>query len=43
MIWSHSDARHFKNLSRNAPDVLFEKLGKGKGKVDGVVMVKYVY
>lgn len=42
VIFSHSDARHFNNISRNAPDVVLDKIGKGKGKVDGVVMVKWV-
>jgi membrane dipeptidase len=40
VIFSHSDARHFNNISRNAPDVVLDKIGKGKGKVDGVVMIK---
>lgn len=40
VILSHSDSRHFNNLSRNVPDKILEKIGKGKGKTDGVVMVK---
>lgn len=42
VILSHSCARHFNGMKRNVPDEVLDKLGKGKGKgtVDGVVMVK---
>lgn len=39
VMWSHSSARHFNNISRNVPDHVLRKIGRGKGKVDGVVMV----
>ena len=39
-MWSHSDVRHYNNLSRNVPDEVLDKIGKGLGRVDGVVMVK---
>ncbi|ODO07395.1 membrane dipeptidase [Cryptococcus wingfieldii CBS 7118] len=41
VILSHSCARHFNNMSRNAPDEVFSKLGDGKDKNDGVVMVNF--
>lgn len=44
VILSHSCARHFNGMKRNVPDEVLDKLGKGKrkgkGTVDGVVMVK---
>jgi len=40
VILSHSASRHFNNISRNVPDEVLDKLGRGKHKVDGVVMVK---
>lgn len=40
VMWSHSDVRHYNNLSRNVPDEVLDKIGKGHGRVDGVVMVK---
>lgn len=40
VMWSHSVARHFNNISRNVPDEILEKIGQGKHKLDGVVMVK---
>jgi hypothetical protein len=30
------------NISRNVPDNVLDKIGRGHGKVDGVVMVKSV-
>lgn len=42
VILSHSCARHFNKMNRNVPDNVLDKLGRDKGKVDGVVMVKYV-
>lgn len=39
VMWSHSSARHFNNISRNVPDHVLRKIGRGHGKVDGVVMV----
>lgn len=42
VILSHSCARHFNKMNRNVPDNVLDRLGRGKGKVDGVVMVKYV-
>jgi microsomal dipeptidase-like Zn-dependent dipeptidase len=41
VILSHSDARHFNNISRNVPDEVLRKIGSGKGKNDGVVMVNF--
>ncbi|WVQ71085.1 hypothetical protein IAR50_000610 [Cryptococcus sp. DSM 104548] len=41
VILSHSCARHFNNMSRNAPDEVLSKLGDGKDKNDGVVMVNF--
>lgn len=41
MILSHSDARHFNNISRNVPDEVLHKIGSGKGKNPGVVMVNF--
>nr|ODO02587.1 membrane dipeptidase [Cryptococcus depauperatus CBS 7855] len=41
VILSHSCARHFNNLSRNVPDEVLDKIGKGKGKNNGVVMVNF--
>ncbi len=38
-MWSHSSARHYNNISRNVPDFVLKRIGKGKGKVDGVVMI----
>lgn len=42
VILSHSCARHFNKMNRNVPDNVLDRLGREKGKVDGVVMVKYV-
>ena len=39
-MWSHSCSRHFNDIQRNVPDYILDKVGKGKHKVDGVVMVK---
>ena len=39
VIWSHSSARALRNIPRNVPDFVLEKIGEGKGKIDGVVMV----
>ncbi|KAE8540179.1 hypothetical protein D1P53_004117 [Cryptococcus gattii VGV] len=41
VILSHSCARHFNGMKRNVPDEVLDRLGKGKGKVDGVVMVNF--
>jgi membrane dipeptidase len=41
VILSHSDARHFNNISRNVPDEVLHRIGSGKGKNDGVVMVNF--
>jgi membrane dipeptidase len=41
VIWSHSSARHFNPISRNVPDNVLKKIGTGKEKVDGVVMVNF--
>jgi membrane dipeptidase len=41
VILSHSDVRHYNNLSRNVPDAVLDKIGKGHGRVDGVVMVNF--
>ncbi|ODN84290.1 hypothetical protein L202_00271 [Cryptococcus amylolentus CBS 6039] len=41
VIFSHSDARHLHNISRNAPDELLTKIGDGEGKNDGVIMVNF--
>lgn len=41
VMLSHSDARHFNNFSRNVPDYILEKIGQGKGKNNGVVMVNF--
>lgn len=41
VMWSHSDVRHYNNLSRNVPDEVLDKIGKGHGRVDGVVMVNF--
>ncbi|WVQ71086.1 hypothetical protein IAR50_000611 [Cryptococcus sp. DSM 104548] len=41
VIFSHSDARHFYNISRNARDEILTKLGDEEGKNDGVVMVNF--
>ena len=40
VMWSHSCSRNFNNISRNVPDEVLDKVGRGRGKVDGVVMVK---
>lgn len=40
IILSHSAARHFNPFSRNVPDEILEMIGTGKGKTDGVIMVK---
>lgn len=40
VIWSHSATRSLNNISRNVPDHVLDKIGRGHGKVDGVVMVK---
>lgn len=40
VIWSHSSARSVWNVPRNVPDDILKKIGEGKGKVDGVVMVR---
>ncbi|ORX34206.1 membrane dipeptidase-domain-containing protein [Kockovaella imperatae] len=42
VILSHSCARAFNNISRNVPDEVLSKLGRGKHKVDGVVMVNFL-
>lgn len=39
VIWSHSAARHYNNISRNVPDYILKKIGSGSHQVDGVVMV----
>ncbi|KAI0319593.1 renal dipeptidase family [Amylostereum chailletii] len=41
VIWSHSSARALRNIPRNVPDFVLQKVGEGKGKVDGVVMVNF--
>lgn len=41
VILSHSCARHFNKMNRNVPDEVLARLGSGKGKVDGVVMVNF--
>lgn len=41
VIWSHSSSRQFNNISRNVPDNVLKKIGSGKGRVDGVVMVNF--
>lgn len=40
VIWSHSAVRAYNNISRNVPDYVLDKIGRDRGKVDGVVMVK---
>ena len=41
VMWSHSAARHFNNMSRNLPDNILDRIGTKRGdQVDGVVMVK---
>lgn len=40
VMWSHSAARHFNNISRNVPDEVLAKIGQGKHQRDGVIMVK---
>lgn len=40
VMWSHSAARHFNNISRNVPDEILSKIGRGKHQLDAVVMVK---
>lgn len=40
VILSHSCARQLNGMKRNVPDEVLDRLGKDKGKVDGVVMVK---
>lgn len=40
VILSHSASRHFNNISRNVPDEVLDKIGRGKHRIDGVVMVK---
>ena len=42
VMLSHSCARHYNDIGRNVPDVVLDRIGRSKGKVDGVVMVKYV-
>ena len=37
---SHSCARHYQDIPRNVPDAVLDKIGRSKGKVDGIVMVK---
>ncbi|WRT65876.1 uncharacterized protein IL334_002827 [Kwoniella shivajii] len=41
IMLSHSAARHFNNMSRNVPDDILAKIGRGKHQVDGVVMVNF--
>ncbi|AFR93712.1 membrane dipeptidase [Cryptococcus neoformans var. grubii H99] len=41
VILSHSCARHFNKMNRNVPDNVLDRLGREKGKVDGVVMVNF--
>ncbi|OCF56604.1 membrane dipeptidase [Kwoniella mangroviensis CBS 10435] len=41
VMLSHSAARHFNNMSRNVPDNILSKIGRGKNQVDGVVMVNF--
>ncbi|WVW80347.1 hypothetical protein I302_102327 [Kwoniella bestiolae CBS 10118] len=41
IMLSHSAARHFNNMSRNVPDEILAKIGRGKHQVDGVVMVNF--
>ncbi|WWD05538.1 hypothetical protein V865_003617 [Kwoniella europaea PYCC6329] len=41
IMLSHSAARHFNNMSRNVPDNILAKIGRGKNQVDGVVMVNF--
>ncbi|KAK4688450.1 membrane dipeptidase, partial [Tremellales sp. Uapishka_1] len=41
VMLSHSASRHFNNISRNVPDAVLEKIGRGKHQVDGVVMVNF--
>ena len=39
VIWSHSSARDVHDVSRNVPDHILRRLGKGQGKKDGIIMV----
>ncbi|WVR05665.1 hypothetical protein IAU60_002687 [Kwoniella sp. DSM 27419] len=41
VMLSHSAARHFNNMTRNVPDHVLAKIGRGKHQVDGVVMVNF--
>ncbi|OCF32881.1 membrane dipeptidase [Kwoniella heveanensis BCC8398] len=41
VMLSHSAARHFNNMSRNVPDEILAKIGRGKHQVDGVIMVNF--
>ncbi|WWC88007.1 uncharacterized protein L201_002909 [Kwoniella dendrophila CBS 6074] len=41
VMLSHSAARHFNNMTRNVPDNILAKIGRGKHQVDGVVMVNF--
>ncbi|KAK1927955.1 membrane dipeptidase-domain-containing protein [Papiliotrema laurentii] len=41
VILSHSASRHFNNITRNVPDQVLDKIGRGKHQVDGVVMVNF--
>lgn len=41
VIWSHSATRALVDIPRNIPDALLERLGTGKNKTDGVVMVNF--
>lgn len=41
VMFSHSDARHYNNISRNVPDYILDKIGNTRGKNNGVVMVNF--
>ncbi|CAD6569878.1 MAG: hypothetical protein TREMPRED_005494 [Tremellales sp. Tagirdzhanova-0007] len=41
VMLSHSCARHYNDIGRNVPDVVLDRIGRSKGKVDGVVMVNF--
>lgn len=41
VMWSHSSARGIRDISRNVPDFILQRLGKGENQTDGVVMVNF--
>lgn len=41
VIWSHSSARHYRDIQRNVPDHVLEKIGTSEGKVDGVIHINF--